>query len=114
MEHNDYFETSDHSSDSENSLSANELTKDTKLKEIDRLKRKIAELEHSTAIKEAKKTKKNHPYKARKSSDQTIIIEDEPTINKMKKSPNQSQPPLEEDDTEFSSDEPEQVVDFFI
>ena len=126
MEYNN-CETSDYSSDSESSSFTNELTnyeKDVKLRKIDKLKRKIAELENISIIKEKEKTKtkkglSNHnnsinvTNKEKGSSDHESFNNNKPTkliINKTKKSSNKSPLVSEEDDTEFSSDEPVQVI----
>src|SRR5947207_12829332 len=114
MEYNNCT-TSDNFSDSESSSYTNELTNhenDERLKKIDKLKRKIAELENTSIMKEAKKSKtrkgssnQNQTVtdKAKGSSNQTIITEDESfnsnkstklTINKIKRSSNKSQPPV--------------------
>ena len=126
MEYNNCT-TSDNFSDSESSSYTNELTNhenDERLKKIDKFKRKIIELENTSIMKEAKKSKTR---KGSSNQNQTvtdkIIIEDEffnsnkstkLTINKIKRSSNKSQPPVSEEDTEedteFSSDEPKQVI----
>ncbi|CAB4444588.1 unnamed protein product [Rhizophagus irregularis] len=128
MEYSD-SETSDYSSNSKSSLFTGESTnhkKDVTIRKIAELRKKIAELEDSAVMKEGKKNKvKKGPL----NQCQPQIVEDNSfdnmTVNKTKRSSDQSQLPIIEDesfnnhnpkgssednDTEFSSDEPEQPI----